>query len=477
MKLLHIALGIGGAAILIVGVMSLKSKLDYDREVGEITKLLGEFKAMGVPTNSSEYFKKIPDSENAWVEIGPVLLDEKEFGYFRSGLAGELIAIANPEDLPTLKRYLAVHQRKREIIAAALAEKPQFQVDRDYDLGVNLLYPELEVLRLVIREFCLEALAAAFEGNEQIVLRDLKIAVRLTNYFIETGELLTISVSFASRIQIMNTAMRIIEKRPNLYEPIREFLEADGCFKKSPPRRVLEFQFLNEIASARYYDLQVWDKTKAPFPLSLVVVDSMPTGSQVYELGKVQHGDYVPQSKKMRTYLRKRLERWKPIFVNLMNKPMEYEPSANEFFLAPPSPEGLPEPLRAFFELGSVDLDGQSLIDHLTKYKQYDEAYRVIWRAMDIKKRTGHYPMSLNEIEIPMTAFDRMGGITYTSSEKGIALRSVEKTSDGIPRFRVSFPRSLVQSKARNELARHLVSDFRLGKIDMNGEDIKARAQ
>lgn len=69
MKPSHIAFGFAGIAIIIGGAFALKGKLNYDRDGREINRLIGEYKAMGVPTNGTEYFHKIPDSENAWIEL------------------------------------------------------------------------------------------------------------------------------------------------------------------------------------------------------------------------------------------------------------------------------------------------------------------------------------------------------------------------------------------------------------------------
>ena len=469
------AVGIFGVALLVFGVNAMKSKLDDDREVAVIRNLLAEYKAMGVPTNSSEYFKKIPDSENAWVEIGPVLLDEGGKGLnplFRGGLAFDLAITSEERDLPTMKRYLAINQSKRDIIVDALARKPKFQIERDYDLGANLLYPEIAVLRTVVREFCLEALAAAYEGNDQKVIRDLGVSIRIANYFVERGELITTSISASVRTQIMTIAMRIMEKRPNLSLLLRTFLRADGRFTKPQSKLIFETEFLANMANARYFDLPIWDKSTAPFPLSLIAKPPKEIGMvEVMDLGKVQHGDYVPKSRKMRIFMTDKLKAWKAVFTKMnQQSPLKFEPTALDITTEMTTNKQVPEAMRELFLAGGID----GIIDQLTTQKQFEEAYHVIWKAMDVKSWRGQYPKSLGEIGLSVNSFKSMGGITYIASEKGVKLVSVQLNSNGDPKFRVSFPVSLAQTEKGMESTRLRAAKYRFGTTDYNGRELNS---
>jgi hypothetical protein len=128
MKPLPLAFAIFGGVALIGGAIGIKNLVHLKRDEDAITKLIAEYKAMGIPTNGGELVTKVPDSENAWIEIGPILEEVTPNGakiLYKSALPLELLMTCGKQDLPLLRQYLANNQTKRYAIETALKAKPK----------------------------------------------------------------------------------------------------------------------------------------------------------------------------------------------------------------------------------------------------------------------------------------------------------------------------------------------------------------
>lgn len=470
MKPFHIAGGIASAALLIVGAMAIRSKLDYDKEGREITRLIGEFKAIGVPTNGEELFHPIPDSENAWVEIGPILMDKNGLGngpLFRSGLASDLLAVTTKQDLPLIRKYLKFNQAKREAITAGLKAKPKIQVPHNYNEGLMMLLPEFATMKAVGRDFCLAAYADALEGNLIGFQQNLEVANRFANHCTDRKELIGVLVGISIHREIMNTALRLAEISPDLIPQIQAYMAKPNLMHISDPKQLFQGEFVMQIASGRFLDTPLADRKPPPWPLNKIVKQS--DSSEIESRGKVRSGDYMPKSHGMRTFLRKRLETWKPVLTELM--------AQKEVKSLPPRPlvvhalDMIPDLPPAY----NLSFDGFATGDFDT-YRNYSldrqniDVNLNLWRAIDIKKKTGKYPASLKQIGIPIRSITGNSDYVLRVVKAGILIESVEISKDtGKPIFRRSFPVSLTVEPKYMDSHLKKVQEYRSGKIDETG--------
>ena len=94
MKPFRIVFGIIGGSLIFLAVLAAKKQIDFSRDASEINSRLSDIRAMGYATNGDEYMRKIPDAENAWIEIGPMLVryeGEKVIRPFTSRHSNELL--------------------------------------------------------------------------------------------------------------------------------------------------------------------------------------------------------------------------------------------------------------------------------------------------------------------------------------------------------------------------------------------------
>jgi hypothetical protein len=428
LKPLQIAFGIGGAALLIVGIASLKSKLDHDRNGREITRLIAEYKAMGVPTNGDELVKTIPDSENAWVEIGPILLSKQGKGtgnLFKSAVAIELMMTCNKNDLSLMRKYPAENQAKRESIEAALNAKPKIQVPHDYDEGYMMLLPEYSAIRALTREYCLAAYVAGLEGNMPEVTRNLDIANRFATNCLERPEYIGASIGASIRKNIIQAALRIIEANPALANELETYVTAPAMSTVADPKRVVLSEFVAQISIPRYFDVPEMDRQAVPSFLKSIVQTR--TEGDIEKLGRVRHGDTIPDSSTMRKFLRNLLEKWQPILSDLSKS-------------GSTSPEGYAK----IYDLTSVLPQKLSFLAPDQPYFDRDQLYRgiglaqvyrgmttALFKAMAIKRKTGKYPNSFQEIGSPIRLLVPTDIVVYNIISDTVSFR-VDNRSRGV---------------------------------------------
>ena len=58
-----------------MGALKLKQNHDYEANETEIKALLAQARSKGFEYAGENFVKKIPDSDNAWIEIGPKLME------------------------------------------------------------------------------------------------------------------------------------------------------------------------------------------------------------------------------------------------------------------------------------------------------------------------------------------------------------------------------------------------------------------
>ena len=474
MKPFKIALGIGAIALLVSGAFWVKGKLDYAKDERQITALIGDLHQMGVATTSEGFFHKIPDKNNAWVEIGPILLDKGGKGgspLFHSDLSMDFVKSCGPADIPLIQQYLANNQSKREAISAALAAKPMIQVPHDYDEGLVMLLPETMQFKVVAREFLLAAYVAGMAENTAEATKNLEIAVRLDNQMRERGEWVPALVGATIHNDIVKTCLRIVEESPNMLEPIKAFVSTKDLFAPFDNRRILESRFLEEMATDRYFDSPALDRREPIFPFSLII--KKPESGSAFDSVKAQHSDYVPQSRNMRHYMRVRLEQWKPFLVELHKSgDKSYIPPFTSY---PNDQSALWETTSEFRAIMGSDATND---DRKATYRQFasltatGKIYEILWQALEVKRKTGKYPAQIDSAVLSGPDFKAVDGLEYSVSPNGIIVKSMGLLDDGNPIRKVSFPLSLAMKPDTLKSIKERVEKYRTGQIGFDGKDL-----
>ena len=476
MKPFKIALGIGSIALLVGGAFWVKGKLDYANDERQITALISDLHQMGVATTSEGFFHKIPDKNNAWVEIGPILLNKVGKGWsplFRSELSMDFVLSCGPADIPLIQKYLANNQSKREAISVALAAKPMIQVPHDYDEGLVMLLPEASQIRVVAREFLLAAYEAGMIENTAETIKNLEVAVRLDNHLRERGEWVPALVGATIHNDIVKTCLRIVEASPNMLEPIKAFVSTKGLFIPFDNRRILESRFLEEMATDRYFDNPELDRRKPFFPFSLLVKEPEGGNWQASYSGQIQHSDTIPQSRNMRHYMRVRLEQWKTYLAELhKSEDRSYLPLFSLYPSERKALANLTDEFRQVMDSGTTDEDKEANYRQFTSLSATGKMYDILWQALEVKRRTGKYPAQIDSAVLNGPDFKPVDGLEYSVSATGITVKTKGLTDDGNPIRKVSFPLSLAMKPDTLKANKERVEKYRTGQIGFDGKNL-----
>ena len=461
MKPFHIALGSVGIAILLVGVFSIKSRISTNNDEREITKLIGEYKAMGIPTNGDELVKKLPASENAWTEIGPLLLDQQSTGVrfiFHSPIAREMTMTCGKSDLPLIKKYLAENQTIRDKISAILTSKSKLQVPHDYNDSYMTMLPELNAFTSLSWEYCLAAYSAGMDGNLFEAKRNLGFANYFAKHCLERPEYVSTAHGASIRNGVLQTSLRIIEANPSLTSELQAFTTSPNFVTKPDMRMTIRGEFVAQIGLPRYYDLPEMDRPSVPFFLEGFFPARNNRNIEIK--GHAHPGDYMPTSHKMRKQLRLMLESWKPLMQDLSEDRL---PTQSRFSKeAELSLKALPKELSFLSPI--LPTENSSYVMRMGLAEQGIEMNKAIYLAIDAKRSSGKYPSSVtipNPPQVPVEKF------AYIANEKGVVVRS-EIRSFGETQS-LSFPASLSIDPKVLAKYRQRVADYRNGIIGRNG--------
>ena len=471
MKPFQIVIGIVGSAVMIIAGIGVRSKMAYDNDSRDISKLIAEYRAVGIPTNGDEIFHRIPDCENAWVEIGPMLVIPGAPTPFKSEEAVELMMTCGKKDLPLIKRYLAENESKRNAIEAALKAKPKLQVPHDYDEGYMMMLQEMTPIRSVVREYCLAAYAAGLEGNMPEVKRNLNLANRFVVLCTDRSEYISAMIGASLRKTMMQSAYRIIEAKPSLQPELRALMTSPEMTTYTDPKRVAESEFVAQLELARYFDIAQMDKPDVPSFLKGFIKG--PEENEIFKLGKARAGDYIPQSFTMRKFLKARLEHWKPFMTEMVKSGF---PSMDKYSFATDFGDSLPSKLQAF--VGPGNNQDSQIYRGLGTGRMNNEMNLVIFKSLDAKQKTGSYPSSLESLGFGLDSTISADNISLIADKNGVLVRcNSGKTLEDNALPSLSFPARLsVEPKTLSHYAAK-VNDFRVGKISVAGSDVKKGAK
>ena len=442
MKPIHVAIGIAGISLVVCGAVSVRNKMDYDRDGQAISKLITEYKAMGIPTNGAELVMKIPDSENAWIEIKPLIMKRTEHGariLYKTEMPRSFVFSSTEADLKTLAKYLPKNRALRDEIAKALDAKPRIQVPHNYDEGYNMLLPEFAALRPLAQEFCLDGYVDALHGDWPSAKRKFDYANRFASSCIDRPELIAMISGVGMRKVIYYAGYRMIEKNPSLAPQVMEYLSSKELNTTGDPGYVLKCEFLAQLTIGRNFDVPYFDRPEIPAPLNRVI--KLDDRERLGRLAQVKGGDYVPESRLLRKYLRARLEAWKPLFAELARSG-KFDPTAvragNDFV------HDIPPKLSFFAQIQAFD---EEMVTHgMERSMQQADINLAILKAIEIRSKTGAYPKTLESTGITIRKLIPTEKPIYIDTTSGVTIKAWDDSKNENDKATVlSFPPFLNQ--------------------------------
>ncbi len=438
MKPLHIAIGIGGIAVVVLGVMALRSKLEYNRDVSEISNLLGEIKASGAPTNIEDYSPRIPDSQNAWVELNSVYLPregEAIFVKFCSPFSAELISYGTQATLPTIRNYVTFNQKWRTDTEKILTKKSKLQLPLEFTFGTSL--PRSNALRGLAEsspDYCLAALQAAYDNQGDDCIRQLSSAIRISNELFRMNQKDSVYFGVTSQLEIYRTVFHIAEQNPTLGQRARELIQTPSQLAHTDLKKVLDCEFLKQITLLRQHDDPSIDKSTLPYPLSLL--QNLATGTSTSLDRQLPVGDTIPRSKKVRQFFIERLRIWKDLTRSLRTSNVsEMIPTVRKSLSKMEMWRGAPEAIT------DPKIIGEEMSDDQENWNDrlWTDANTVIWQLIDQKQKSGKFPTSQSNSQQEQTKV-----LTFAANQNSVAF--VSKTKFRGRDVKLGFPMSLIRA-------------------------------
>lgn len=438
MKPLHIAISIGGIAFVVLGVMAIQSKLEYNRDVSQISNLLGEIKAMGVPTNIEDYGPRIPDFQNAWVELDSVFLPregEAIFVKFCSPFSAELISYADKERLPIVRDYLKFNQKWRTETEKLLAKRPKLQLPLEFTFGTSL--PRSNALRGLAEcsaDYSLTALQAAYDNQADDCTRQLSNAIRISNELLAMNQKDTAYFGGSSQLEIYRTVLHIEEINPTIGQKARELIETPSMLAHTDLKKVLDCEFLKQLTLLRQHDDPSIDKSSLPFPLSMF--QDLAAGSPISANRPLPVGDSIPRSKKVRQFLIERLRIWKELTRSFRtSNGTEMIPTVRKSLSKMEMWRGAPEAIT------DPKIIGEEMSDDETNWNDqpWADASTAIWQMIDQMHKTGKFPTSLSNSQHEQTKV-----LAFVANQNSLAF--VSKTKFRGRDVKLGFPMSLIRA-------------------------------
>ena len=416
--------------------------MEYDRDGLAILKLIAEYKAIGIPTNGSELVKGIPDEQNAWLDIEPLLLKRSEHGakiLYKTDLPRNFIYSETGADLAVLNKQLAKNREIRDQIAAFLDAKPKLQVPHNYDEGYSMLLPEFAAIKPLAQEFCLDGYVKAIQGNWPDAKRKFDYANRLATNCLNRPELISTMIGLAIRKTLYQTGYRIIETNPKLESQVEQYLSSPGLNTVCDPKKILETEFIAQLMIGRNFDVSYFDRPEIPSPLNKII--KLDDREKLTQLTQVKGGDYLPNSRLLRKYLVARLRAWKPFFSKAdfsSNIDKEAEKPANDFF------HDLPPKLSFFAQIQPFDDD---VVNHgVERSLQLVDMNTAILKAINHHEKTGQFPQSLESMGLTIRKLIPTEKPIFTSTDKGVTIKAWDDSKSKDDKAPIlSYPPSLNQ--------------------------------
>ncbi len=377
MKPLKIIIGIVGGAIVITGGLALKSKIAYDQDGQAITKLIAEYKALGVPTTKAAFTKLYP-------QITLTAQDEKNLvGQIPRGpsqIAKAILLGCIPSDAPFLERVLQQTKKQRDEFISGRRVRYLLMIDDN-----------------LVLSFLLAALLESYKHNPGSMELNLKQAVSIINYSIIWPRSIDAYVGAYMSRYVLQTFLRIIEQSPTMTSKILSMMGNPNLILPINTKGVIYEQFLNDLVAARHLDSPILDKKRPPSFLRRFI--KVPTDDEILNAMKDHSGDYVPESKTARFILRERLEKWNSV-IKAVAKATDPEvlPSSDDLLEASTLSTSIPSDIANFFNQDETLTQGTKIFQSNTDFRVL---LQIVTHALTIKSSKGVFPEKLAEVLPP----------------------------------------------------------------------------
>lgn len=483
------------AVIAIIGILAavgaywgIQSKLDYDQIGRDIDKAILEYHALGIATNHDAFVKKVPDDQNAWIDLEPLLLGAD---YHPDPIKqGDVMALLDHQrsldkrfpihveqallfggersDLNLIREVGKANEPIRRKIVASLQAKSQIQFSQGSNADGVLYTDERNALRRLIADLCFAAFAASLENNKKGVALYLGKATRLTNFFTDQNNWLDLLGGDLIRKQVLQASLRIVQVSPPMLDAVQSVMLKPDCFAEPNHGRILRTEFVSEIESIRYLDMPQMDESNPRFPFNKILPARK--WPNLAKNGRSREGDYIPQSRFMRKYLLSMLQAWKPILADLAKADQRYRLSAGSLRSVAIAARKVNDPLRETLGEDGVFFDEQFAYETLDHVSSKLLINRLVWKLFEIRKKKGHFPPDLAALGPETNSEARKLGVLYSPQSGGFVLKTVATSgSHSTPLFRIIYP-SIVPRGSSS--VRATIDKFRIGKIDLGGNEL-----
>jgi hypothetical protein len=455
----------------VAGALELRVKIQHDRNGTEIGRIIADLKAKKIPTNGGEFVKRIPDEQNAWLVVGPQLIEKHQKGWsvlYKSGIAMDLLYAGKKQDLPILLDYLKTGESTRETISKAMARQPSLQVEHDFDEGTFLLLPEFASFKSVCKDYVLEAFAKALQGDSDGAKRSLATANRFAVVSLKGNFLISMLVGQSIRKMIYISALRIQEEAsPEVAAAIADFMLSPEMAIVSDTKRIVTGDLVMSLSTVRALDIPQADKPKIFYPLSLLIKQKNLSASEVEELAKVRHGDYLPKSPTMRRYLKTRLQEWQPLLAALDSyKPDQKLPDLKLFETAFVGTEKAPDIMKDLM----FQEETKVVYEALGSDREYVDINRAMWKGIALMQRTGRVPSSIEEMGLSVRQISTSETFTVKPTKKGFGIYGSRLQSNGNDSVvQLAYPVNTLRTASQISRSQDVLNQFRRGDMDRLG--------
>lgn len=189
---------VGTLALCGVGTyVAVSPYVDFIGAARDLDKQVERAKKLGNPMTSAELIPLVPaDKDNAAIELEPILR-----GYEKAKLndvGSEAIRALAENNFAHAETLIAPHQGALAIARKAV-RKPNFVLERDWDLGSNLLFPEYAASKGLTRLLAAQARLDFRKGNIATGGENLQAGYRMGEFIGNDPTLLGMAVEIGSR--------------------------------------------------------------------------------------------------------------------------------------------------------------------------------------------------------------------------------------------------------------------------------------
>lgn len=238
-----------GLLILIVTVTGV-GPYDLPPASRSLPRVIAESRSYGLPLTEAEVERPVPDDENAAL----VVVDIAENLRLMNTPMRSSVSLKRPrqESLAEIRSAVESADPLLEEVLAVLTERPGWFVDKDLELGPNLLAPEMYDIRWLANHFRARAYLRALDSDVEGALEDLAACRVLAGH--QSAQFLILGLFTAARIEIatlraVELVAAEIQEDEDALLTIREWLS--DTYAPIDPRPAIRHEFFNGVTIAR----------------------------------------------------------------------------------------------------------------------------------------------------------------------------------------------------------------------------------